>query len=670
MTFLLLTILTGFILTILTVKFRKLCGYLAAATIMAINVLIFMIVYQVFTTSVPFVAGPLFTIPGIGAELVITIDKLSAVFLSLIGIVALLAALYSVDYMDSYPKEGLARFYPFLVLFAASMAMVVSVSDLFFFFIFWEFMTLSSYFLVIFEKDDPTVLRAGFKYLIMTHIGTVCMFIAAFVLQSFGHSFRFEQIGLGLGQLASASPFGLHIVLGLFFVGFATKAGVYPFGTWLPDAHPAAPSGVSAILSGVMIKMGIYGILRVFLYLLPVTPASFLWGNIIAVFGTISIVIGTLNALVQKDSKRLLAFHSIGQIGYVLLAAGIGISFIRDYPAIAAIAVIAGLYHMVNHAFFKSLLFLNAGSVLYRTGLKDLNKLGGLWSLMPVTAVTAAVASLSISGIPPFNGFASKWLIYQVSILGGIKLPLFVICGVAAVFISAVTMASFIKFFSTAFLGDMPGEISGLTSKKKIGLNMKVSQVILSLFCLLLGLLPVLPAAALYGALSNSALAPALPQFSALFNSSAGGLEVLLDGKTVGVWKPLLIFTVFLGLVVLSYVLTKLAGSKKRIVDVWLCGECYDKEQVRYRAHSFYLSFQNVIEKWFFPHISSPSGKSTGKVYQALDFDHKFYYPFVSGIMKFAGKLKKTHNGMPHLYLLWQVMGIIVVMFLFILLAR
>jgi hydrogenase-4 component B len=307
--------------------------------------------------------------------------------------------------------------------------------------------------------------------------------------------------------------------------------------------------------------------------------------------------------------------------------------------------------------------------VLYKTGIKDLNKLGGLWSLMPVTAVTALAASLSISGIPPFNGFASKWMIYQVSILGGIKLPLFIVCGVAAIFISAVTMASFIKFFSTAFLGDMPAELDKI-KKKGVSLNMKVSQVILSLFCLLLGLLPVLPVAGLYGAVSGSVLAPSMPQFSELFNKNGGGIGVLLDGKTSGVWNPLLIGIIFIGLIVLSYTLTKLAGSKKRIVDVWLCGESYDKEQVRYRAHSFYLSFQTVIEKWFFPHISAPSEKNTDRVYKALDFDHKFYYPFAAWILKFAGKLRKTHTGMPHVYLLWQVAGIIGVMFLFILLAR
>ncbi len=666
--YLIYAVIAGFILTCFTVRFRKLCGYIAFFTILLISIGVFYIVYQVFSTSSPVkIDEPLMILPVIGAQLVFNIDKMGALFLSLIAVISLLASLYSIDYMDSYKEESLLRFYPFLILFVLSMIGVVIVSDLFFFFVFWEFMTLSSYFLVIFEKKDPVVLKAGFKYFLMTHIGTALMFIAAFVLQSYAGTFRFDGIEQAIGSMAVKATFGLHIVLALFFIGFATKSGVYPFGTWLPDAHPAAPSGISAMLSGVMIKMGIFGILRIFLYILPVSDFSVLWGIIIAVFGTLSILIGTFNALVQKDSKRLLAFHSIGQIGYVLLAVGIGISFMKDNPAIATIALIAGLFHMINHAFFKSLLFLNAGSILFKTGIKNLNNLGGLWNIIPLTAVTALVASLSISGIPPFNGFVSKWLIYQVSILGGIKVPLFVSCGVVAIFLSAITMASFIKFFSTSFLGDLPCDIKDHITAKRMPAGMNISQIILALICLGLGLAPLFPVKLIYDSLAGSKLADTLPQFGSIFNGSAGGIGILIDGKETGVWKPLVIVLIFLGLVLLSYLISKLGGSKKRVVPVWLCGEEYDREQVRYRAHSFYLSLQHLIEGWFFPKILIPGKEKPERVYNSMNFDNIAFYPLARWIVNLADKIKKSHSGIPQIYMLWQVLGVIIAVTLIIL---
>ena len=284
----------------------------------------------------------------------------------------------------------------------------------------------------------------------MTHIATALMFIAGVVLRSYTGSFGFASIEKAMGTLAGTSPIGFHFILALFFIGFATKAGVYPFGSWLPDAHPAAPSGVSAILSGIMIKMGIYGLLRVFLFLAPVATSEFaIWGIIIATFGVVSIIVGTLGALVQDDYKRLFAYSSIGQIGYILLALGIGITFIKSYPVLALISLLAGLLHLINHALFKSLLFLNAGSILYRTGTRNLSEVGGLYNILPFTTITAMIGSMSIIGFPLFSGFVSKFLIYEITIVSGIKFPLYILYGVLAIFLSVLTMAYCVKFLST-----------------------------------------------------------------------------------------------------------------------------------------------------------------------------------------------------------------------------
>jgi hydrogenase-4 component B len=665
-------VIIGVILTSLTARKKKLCGYIAFLCILLINVLIIITAIAIFRSQSPLViSDSFFSLPAIGANLSINIDKLGMIFLILIGFISLIATLYSIDYMGIYKGENLIRFYPFLILFVAGMIGVVCVSDLFFFFIFWEFMTLTSYMLVVYEKENPTVLKAGFKYFLMTHIATVFMFLAGIVLQSYSGSFSFTSMGAAFETIAKTKPFLLYIILTCFFLGFATKAGVYPFGSWLPDAHPAAPSGISAILSGIMIKMGIYGMLRVFLYILPVTSHSSVWGIIIATFGTLSILIGTFSALIQKDAKRLLAFHSIGQIGYVLLAIGIGLSFVKDYPIMAMVAIVAGLFHMINHAFFKSLLFLNAGSIIFKTGTRDLNKLSGLWTIMPFTTITAIIASMSISGFPPFNGFASKWLIYQVSILGGIKFSLYVLFGVVAIFVSAVTMASFLKFLSTAFMGDIMDDAKKAIKPGEVTVAMNISQNVLALICLALGLFPLLPMRLIYAALDHSMLSGVLTQpFSKLFGIGRNGVSLFMDDIASGIWRPLMVTIVFAGCLFLAYLIFKSAKAKKRAVPVWYCGEEYDKNQVRYKAHSFYLALQQVIERWLFPQVRLPSlGKLEG-FYKALDFDRLFYYPLVKWIFGLTQTVRKTHVGIPQVYMLWLVIGIIIVVLSLFLFAR
>ncbi|MFH1231066.1 MAG: proton-conducting transporter membrane subunit [Planctomycetota bacterium] len=664
-------VLAGVILTALTARMRKVSGYIALVCIFVINVLIFNVAFKAFNSPSPVtISKSLISIPAVGASLLVSIDSLSAIFLILIGIISLIATLYSIGYMEIYKKESLVRFYPFLILFIAGMIGVVCVSDLFFFFVFWEFMTLTSYFLVIFEKENPDVLRAGFKYFIMTHIGTAFMFMAGIILQSYTGSFSFTSIEKALGDVASTNPVLLYILLACFFIGFATKAGVYPFGTWLPDAHPAAPSGISAILSGIMIKMGIYGMLRVFLYMLPVTNSMVVWGIIIATFGIVSMVMGTLGALLQSDYKRLFAYSSIGQIGYILLALGIGISFIKDYPLIAAISIIAGLFHLVNHAFFKSLLFLNSGSIVYKTETRDLNETGGLFNIIPFTAITSIIGSMSIIGFPLFSGFVSKWLIYQVSIVGGIKFPLYVLYGVIAIFLSVVTMAYCVKFLCSSFLGSIPSKLKGKMSKEDIPFTMRLSQNILAGFCVVFGLMPLTPLLYIYVSLMNSKLGGFLPPFESMFGEGKNGIFLLINGNGVGIFRPVFIAFIFVICLILSYVIFRAGGAKKRSIDVWNCGEVYPDDLVRYKARSFYLPVLTLLEKWFFPHVTAPVLKRPDMVYAALDFDRILHYPLVNLIFNITRRFRKTHVGIPQVYMLWQAVGIFLVILVLFLFAR
>jgi len=671
-----LTVIIGVVLTALTAKFKRFCGIIAVLTVLVIDFILINVIIKVFNSAEPLtVVQPLFSIPTIGASLLISIDKMSAMFLILIGLVSLIATLYSIRYMDVYNEENLVRFYPFLILFIVGMIGVVCVSDLFFFFVFWEFMTLVSYFLVIYEKEQPDVLRAGFKYFLMTHIGTALMFISGLVLQSVTGSFSFSNIQQAIENMANSSPFVLHILLALFFIGFATKAGVYPFGTWLPDAHPAAPSGISAILSGIMIKMGIYGILRVFLFMVPLmehTNIATVWGVIISSFGIMSIVIGTFGALNQQDYKKLFAYSSIAQIGYILFSLGVGITLINDNLVIASIAIIAGIFHMVNHAFFKSLLFLNAGSIFFKSGTRDMNETGGLASIMPFTTITSLIGTMSIIGFPLFSGFVSKFLIYEASILGGIKFPIYILYGVISIFFAVLTMAYCIKFLGLTFYGTMPSKLTRQVKEGEVPFSMNLSQGILAFICVLFGIIPLLPLGYIYNSvLIGSKIANVVPTFNSLFGSGKNGVSILFNGTLSGLFRPVFIGIAFLVCLVFSYFVFKSGGASKRIVPAWYCGEEYNPDHLKYRGYSFYLSIMQILNKWFLPVPSrAKEVKETDIIYKMLDFDRLFYYPFVEWIYTLTRKLRKTHVGIPQVYMLWQAAGIIIVILILFLFAK
>ncbi|MBM3474839.1 MAG: hypothetical protein FJX75_16370 [Armatimonadetes bacterium] len=329
-------LVVGAAFSALTAGDRRLCGWVsfvfafgggAAAAAAAVVTYLFG----------PLGSRPLVSVPGLGASLTLGLDYLSAVFAVVVSVVAVLTTLFAVRYMEAHPAESPLRFYPILLLFFAGVLGVIGTADMLFFLVFWEAMTLASYLLVVYERHDHVTLRAGLKYFIMTHVATACLTAAAIIVyhqagQAGLRSFSFEAMQMGLANLAQQTPGLLHVVLALFFLAFATKAGIFPFGDWLPDAYPAAPAAATAAFAGSMTKLGIYGLIRVFCQFLPIGSACLSWGLILAVFGTASIAVGTLTALSQDDSKRLLSFQHIGQLGYMLMGIGLGSTAARSAP--------------------------------------------------------------------------------------------------------------------------------------------------------------------------------------------------------------------------------------------------------------------------------------------------------------------------------------------------
>ncbi len=643
-------LIVGSLVSLLFARRRRLCGWVSFAFVCVSSVYTGLAVAGACTVA----SGEhtILSLPQLGSSLTLRIDPLSAIFLAIVAVIALLSTLYSVRYMEHYAHDKVAKFFPILLLCVASMTGVLVCTDFLFFLIFWESMTLTSYFLVTFESENAASQRAGLKYFIITHGATLCMVAAALLLWRTSGSFSFDAIRQTLSAMLTTRPVLANAVVFLFFLGFATKAGLLPMGDWLPDAHPVAPSGMSATLSGALVKLGIYGLIRLFCSFLVVSPSLKIWGIILALAGTGSLFVGTLTALRQTDTKRLMAFHTIGQIGYICLGLGVGAYCLVMYPALAAIALAGAILHTVNHACFKSCLFLGAGSVLYRTGERDMDKLGGLAAAMPYTTGTTAIASLSIAGVPPLNGFASKWLIVAGCLLTGMRFPLFLVLGLIALFISLATLASFLKVLGSVFFG-RADESLGI---KEVPISMIVPQVVLAALCVLLGIFPQLVLRFVGHAIEGVTATPV----AAVDASRMWGGLFLTDGSPVAFWSPLAILAALAVLALLSYAIQRAGGARTRSVPVWYCGEEHAPATVRYPASSFYLPFKHAFQGIY------PSGKVhvpkfPAPLRRALDFDQWLYAPTVKVIDTAADRVSRTHVGILQIYLLWIVIGAIVV---------
>ncbi len=337
----------------------------------------------------------------------VEIDSLSAFFLLPVLVLSSLAAIYGGDYLLAYRhKKNLGIFWFFFNLFVASLVLAIVARTVFLFLVAWEIMSLAAFFLITFEHEKAEVRRAGWIYLVAAHIGVAFLFLSFLLLVRNSGSLEFESFGT-MPSL-SAGLAGLIFLLAL--IGFGTKAGFVPLHIWLPEAHPVAPAHVSALMSGVMIKMGFYGILRILTFLGQPAPW---WGPTLAGIGLLTAIVGISLALQQSDIKRVLAYSSIENVGLIGLALGTGLWGAANHlPLVATLGMTAGLLHIWNHALMKGLMFFTAGSVFHGTGTKDMEKLGGLMKRMPWTAGAMMVGAVAIAALPPLNGFVGKWLMY------------------------------------------------------------------------------------------------------------------------------------------------------------------------------------------------------------------------------------------------------------------
>ncbi|MEW6132594.1 MAG: hydrogenase 4 subunit B [Pseudomonadota bacterium] len=415
------------------------------------------------------------------------LDALSAFFMVLLGGAAFGVTVYASGYFRGMAAGPLAMLALWYHLFLAGMLAVLLADDAYAFMVAWEVMALSSYFLVTTDHKIPEIRRAGFLYLLIAHVGAVSLLLVFGVLQGGHGDYTFNTM-----RLAQMSPFWSSAAFLLALFGFGAKAGLVPMHVWLPEAHPAAPSPVSALMSGVMLKTAIYGLLRVTFDLLDVQIGW--WGTLALTLGLVTALYGVIFAAVQSDMKRLLAWSSIENIGVILAAFGLTLIFHTDGKgALAALALTALLYHALNHAFFKGLLFVGTGSVLHATGERRMGRLGGLMRTMPWTAWLTLIGALAIAGLPPLNGFVSEWLLLQAFLLTpGLTQPyLNMVIPVAAATVAlAAALAAYVmvKFYGVIFLG-RPRD-PALDRAHEASWPQRLGMLWLGAACVLLGLFP------------------------------------------------------------------------------------------------------------------------------------------------------------------------------------
>ncbi|TCP97223.1 hydrogenase-4 component B [Cricetibacter osteomyelitidis] len=504
------------------------------------------------------------------ADFSLRIDGLAAFMVCVISLLVVVSAIYSFAYVQEYKGKGAGSMGFFMNLFIASMIALVTTDNAFYFLVFFEMMSLASYFLVLTEQDDNAT-NAGLLYFFIAHAGSVLIMIAFFIFYCYAGSFEFAAFR----QTSLSTPLAFTVFI-LAFLGFGAKAGMIPLHGWLPKAHPAAPSHASALMSGVMVKIGVFGIIKVGIDLLG---ADNLWyGVIVLAFGAVSSVLGVLYALAEHDIKRLLAYHTVENVGIIMMGVGVGmIGIALKNPILATVGLLGGLYHLLNHAVFKGLLFLGAGSIMYRLHSKDMDLMGGLGKLMPYTALCFLIGTMAISALPPFNGFVSEWFTYQslftLSQSDDIVLKL---AGPIAIIMLALTGAlaalCFVKVYGISFGGAPRSEKAA--QAREVPMPMVAAMAILAVLCILLGI-------------GASVITPIIAKISTALSGLNGfplaenGVVVAGSQPTTALSTPMvaIMLIAFFAVPFAYYAMTKqsrLADTNKG--NPWACGYAYEMD--------------------------------------------------------------------------------------------
>lgn len=527
-------------------------------------------------------------LPWLGAYF--RLDALSAFFLVVVNLGGAAASLYGIGYGQHEKVPG--RVLPFFVAFLVAMNLVVLADDAFIFLFSWEFMSLMSWALVLAHHRQTGNIRAGYVYLLMAGFGTLSLLLAFGLLAGSGGEFGFAMM-----RAHELSPKLAGAVLALTLLGAGSKAGIVPLHVWLPLAHPAAPSHISALMSGVMTKVAVYGFIRIVFDLLG-SPAWW-WSAVVLVIGGLTAVIGVLYALMQHDLKRLLAYSTVENIGIIFIGLGLALAFeANGLTALAALALTAALFHVLNHSLFKSLLFFGAGAVLTATGQRNMEHLGGLIHRMPITAFAFLFGSVAISALPPLNGFVSEWLTFQ-AILASTGLPQWSLrlmvpaVGAMLALAAALTAACFVKAFGITFLGRARSSAASLaTDVDPFSLS---TMLIFVLLCLLAGIFPG------YVIDTIAPLTQMLVDGSMPEQLAETGLTIVPIKQSLSSYNGLLVMLFIITSASLSaFAIHRIASRKTRRSAAWDCGYPDSSTNTQYTAGGFVQPIRSVFGSTLF----------------------------------------------------------------------
>ena len=597
-------------------------------------------------------------LPGLPFHL--RMDSLSAYFLAVIGATSAGTSIFSAGYLrkgeGTPPGLQCLQYH----LFLAGMALVVLADDAYAFMVAWEAMALASYFLVIANHRVAAIRRAGYLYLLLAHIGAIAILLCFGVLQANTGDFTFANL-----RVQSLSPFWASTAFGLAVIGFGAKAGIVPLHVWLPEAHPAAPSPVSALMSGVMLKTAVYALLRIAFDLLHVQ--IWWWGALLLGLGLLTALYGVVFTTVQTDMKRLLAFSSIENVGLIFVSTGLALTF-RSYgmPTLAALALTATLFHVAAHAMFKSLLFLATGSVLHATGERNLGKLGGLIRTMPWVAWLTLVGALTASGLPPLAGFVSEWLLLQ-TFLFTTNLPtsflnmLVPLVAAAVALVAALSGYAMVKFFGVIFLG-RPREEKLLHAHDASTLE-RIGLAWLAAGCVALGLFPI----QLIDAIDR--VTRLLVQYGLGSTVHANGWLLLAPTSIQRAsYSPLIFLLVVIASVACAAITVRiLYHGRLRRAPPWDCGYPYQSARMQDTAEGFGQPIRQIFEPFFWMRRDLPSPFDARPRYRVVIEDrfwHWIYQPVQHAVERAARLAGRVQQGRISIYLLYSFVTLVVMLLL------
>jgi formate hydrogenlyase subunit 3/multisubunit Na+/H+ antiporter MnhD subunit len=645
-------LLASALLALVARRATRLSGAISAAGCTAGGGLLLRAAFPVLLDGVPVEVRLPLQLPG--GAFVLGLDALSALFLTLVAGLAIPASIYGAGYLRGHARSGVASaLFPAVV---AAMAVVVTARNGLLFLMAWEGMTLSSFFLVALDHEKAEVRSAAFKYLVASQLGAACILAAFAILAAGADSLDFASLAAAAARMR---PLERALVFALALAGFGTKAGLVPVHVWLPLAHPAAPSHVSALMSGVLIKTGFYGVLRVLLFL-GAPPLGF--GLALTIVGAITLPVGILFSLGQRDLKRALAYSSIENMGVAAVGAGLVLlGRTLQQPAVAMAAACGMLLHFLNHMLMKGMLFLAAGSVLHATHARDVERLGGLLGRMRFTGAAFLVGSAAISSLPPLCGFLGEWLILNAAFQAAGSFPVrekvVVLLAILALILgAALAAASFCRLFATVFLGQPRSEEAHRAHEP--GAALVLPTVVMAAGCVVLGLFP----RAAIALVRNGA---------ALVAGTPGPLDAALTGPLAAASRIGTIAACLVGLVLLGTAVRFLLARRARpaLVDTWGCGYALPGPRLQYTASSFgeplTRTFDAVLDAK--KEETRPVGYFPARVSRATEVpdrvEARLYLPLFARLARRLAAVRRFQHGDLSKYLL-QIAAALVILLL------